>query len=87
VFERADGVAMAKTMLAAHEHALVAVTCAIEVLEARERARGDRRLGQARGQFERVLHGATYDLVVDTGVLSPAECAARVATLLRRAAD
>lgn len=84
VFERAECVATAQAMLARHEHALVAVTCALDVLEARERARGNRRIGQARGQRERVLHDARYDLVVDTSAMSIAECTAAVAALLRR---
>jgi len=84
VFERAECLATAKAMLARHEHALVAVTCAIDVLEARERQRGDRRLGQARGQVDRVLHDVRYDLVVDTSVSSLDECTERVAALLRR---
>ena len=48
----------------------VGVTCPIEVLEARERARGDRVLGRARG-LAGVVHGfLDYDLMVDTGAVS-----------------
>jgi chloramphenicol 3-O phosphotransferase len=61
---------------------LIAVTCPIEALEARERARGNRRLGLARDQHERVLQGAIYDLRLDTARLTPEECVDQIATLL-----
>ena len=48
----------------------VGVTCPLDVLEARERARGDRVLGRARG-LAAVVHGfCDYDLTVDTAALS-----------------
>ena len=63
----------------------VGVTCPIEVLEARERARGDRVLGRARG-LASVVHGfLDYDLVVDTGALPADAAAARVMAALSRA--
>ena len=58
--------------------------CATSLLEARERARGDRPVGQARGQADRVLHGAPYELVVDTTTASPNDAVALIAALLRR---
>lgn len=62
----------------------VGVTCPIEVLEARERARGDRVLGRARG-LAAVVHGfLDYDLVVDTGALSAEAAAAGILAALRR---
>ncbi len=49
----------------------VGVVCPLDVLEARERARGDRALGRARGLME-VVHGfCSYDVTVDTAALSP----------------
>jgi chloramphenicol 3-O phosphotransferase len=52
----------------------VGVTCPIEILEARERERGDRVLGRARG-LAGVVHGfLDYDIMVDTGTLTPAAC-------------
>ena len=54
---------------------LVAVRCPLSVLEARERARKNRTLGQARAQFELVHAHAVYDLEVDTSLMSPKECA------------
>jgi chloramphenicol 3-O phosphotransferase len=53
----------------------VGVVCRPEVLEARERARGDRTLGQAGAQVGPVhAHGA-YDLEVDTAELDPVAAA------------
>ena len=56
----------------------VGVVCPLDVLEERERARGDRTLGQARAQYGPVhAHGA-YDLEVDTSRLDPVACAEHV---------
>lgn len=44
----------------------VGVTAPIEILEQRERARADRKLGSARWQAERVHANVNYDLVIDT---------------------
>jgi chloramphenicol 3-O phosphotransferase len=46
-----------------------------DVLEAREHARGDREIGLARWQYERVHEGITYDLEIDTVAAAPSECA------------
>jgi chloramphenicol 3-O phosphotransferase len=56
----------------------VGVRCPLAVAEAREKARGDRRRGVARWQFERVHALARYDLEVDTAALSAEECAAAI---------
>lgn len=53
----------------------VGLTAPLEVLEARERARGDRHIGLARWQFERVHQGMAYDLTLDTSELTPCEAA------------
>ena len=56
----------------------VGVTCPLDVLEARERARGDRVVGRARGLAE-VVHGfCAYDLTVDTAALPPESCVANI---------
>lgn len=57
----------------------VGVACPLAVLEQRERARGDRTLGQATRQHAVVHRGARYDLVIDTSRMSPAEGAALIA--------
>jgi chloramphenicol 3-O phosphotransferase len=52
----------------------VGVTCPVDMLETRERERGDRVLGRARG-LAGVVHGfRTYDIMVDTGVMATAAC-------------
>lgn len=57
---------------------LVGVRCPLDVLEARERVRRDRTLGQARAQYE-VVHGhGLYDVEVDTSQQSPEACAVAV---------
>jgi chloramphenicol 3-O phosphotransferase len=57
---------------------LIGVQCPLEVLEARERSRKNRTLGQARLQFAVIHKAACYDLMVDTSVLSPMDCARQI---------
>ena len=52
----------------------VGVTCPVDALEKRERARGDRVLGRARGLSEVVHTFCTYDTMVDTGTMTPEVC-------------
>ena len=60
----------------------VGVTCPIDILEARERERGDRVLGRARG-LAGVVHGfLTYDVTVDTGSMTPAVCVSAILAAL-----
>jgi chloramphenicol 3-O phosphotransferase len=54
---------------------VVGVFAPLDVLEARERQRGDRLIGLARWQFDRVHRNVTYDLELDTGRATPEECA------------
>ena len=54
------------------------VHCPLEVLEQRERERGDRTLGQARTYFRKVHAHWIYDLDVDTSRSSPVECALQI---------
>jgi len=62
----------------------VGVTCPIDVLEARERARGDRVRGRARGLAD-VVHGfCRYDVMVDTGAMAPQACVAAILAALSR---
>jgi chloramphenicol 3-O phosphotransferase len=49
----------------------VRVQIALDVLEARELARGDRMPGHARAQYEDSYRYPTYDAEVDTGKLDP----------------
>ncbi len=45
----------------------------LDVLEARERKRGDREIGLARWQIDRVHHDMTYDLGINTTATTPLE--------------
>lgn len=54
---------------------LVGLLAPLDVLEARERACGDREAGLARWQFGRVHRDIAYDWEVDTAAAAPAECA------------
>jgi len=56
----------------------VRVYIALEVLEARELARGDRMPGHARAQYEDSYRYPAYDAEVDTGKLDPESAAAAV---------
>jgi chloramphenicol 3-O phosphotransferase len=53
----------------------VGVHCPLQVLEERERQRGDRLVGLARWQYDKVHAGMTYSVTVDTSEASPEECA------------
>jgi chloramphenicol 3-O phosphotransferase len=52
----------------------VGVRCPLEVLEAREKTRNNRTLGQARAQYPMVHAHGLYDIEVDTSLLSLTEC-------------
>lgn len=52
----------------------------LDTLEQRERDRGDRLIGLARWQWDRVHKGITYDLEIDTSEASAVDCARRIAT-------
>ena len=70
--------------LAAFPVLFVGVRCPLPEVERRERERerGNRALGQARGHFALVhAHGA-YDVEVDTSRADPAACAARIVAAL-----
>ena len=60
----------------------VGVRCAREELERRTRLRGDRDLGVAMAQRERVHAHGRYDLECDTTYASPLECALSIRAFL-----
>jgi chloramphenicol 3-O phosphotransferase len=62
----------------------VRVQIALDVLEARERARRDRMPGHARAQYDHSYRYPTYDAEVDTGTLEPDAAAAVVVAGWRR---
>lgn len=57
---------------------VIGLQCPLAVLEEREQARRDRTLGQAAKQYPVIHRYARYDLMLDTSVLSPAECAVKI---------
>ena len=67
-----------RSLMAGLDVVWVGVHCPTEVIEQRERDRGDRIVGQARGHAHLVHSWTDYDLEVDTSLLSPDECAASV---------
>ncbi|MEQ5788788.1 AAA family ATPase [Erythrobacter sp. NFXS35] len=62
--------------------AFVGVHCSLEELERREIIRGDRVIGQARGQFDIVHLRMQYDIVVNSTNKTPAMLAREIAGLL-----
>ena len=64
-----------EALLSGFETFFVGVFAPLDVLEARERERGDRLIGLARWQYDRVHRGKKYDLEIDSGSLGPLECA------------
>lgn len=65
-----------------HDTLVVGLDCPAEVLEERERRRGDRKIGMARAQCERIHRWLSYDLRVDTSVVDPGEAARRIVAAL-----
>ncbi len=61
----------------------VGVVCPIEVLEAREGARGDRIIGRARGLVDVVHRFMDYDVTVNTGTADVDACVEEVLASLR----
>ena len=69
-----------RAILAHAELRFVGLFAPLDVLEAREHARGDRELGLARWQFDRVHRGQAYDLEIETSATTPVENAHRICT-------
>jgi chloramphenicol 3-O phosphotransferase len=63
----------------------VGVFCPLDILEARERARGDRVIGRARGLADVVHSFCDYDVVVDTGRTQLNDCVAEIMARLTHA--
>ena len=78
LFGEAGGVADYRRRLAAHDLMVVEVKAPLDVLEAREAARGDRLIGLALWQYGLVHAGIVYDFEVDTATASPEHCARRI---------
>jgi len=67
-----------RELLKAFDLRMVGLFAPLDVLEARERARGDREIGLARWQYDRVHRGMLYDLKLDTLVTPPQMCAEQI---------
>jgi chloramphenicol 3-O phosphotransferase len=63
---------------------LVGIFAPLQVLEERERIRGDRLKGEARAQVDVIHAGIDYDLTLDTASQSPEECARAILKALAR---
>lgn len=78
-----DEAEMLLGVIAGHRALLVALDCPLEVLEERERARGDRRHGLAAVQCDRVHRWLAYDLRIDTSRVTPEDAARRIVEAMR----
>jgi chloramphenicol 3-O phosphotransferase len=67
-----------RALLSPFDVRFVGLFAPLDVLEARERARGDREIGLARWQYDRVHRGITYDLEIDTSLATPSESACMI---------
>ena len=61
----------------------VAIHAPLNILEMRERQRGDRLIGLSRWQFPRVHHGIKYDFEIDTTNKAPEDVARESASALK----
>ena len=84
IIVRSEWVADYRALLAAQEVLWVGVRCPLDVLEARERERAGRGAGYAREHFDLVHVHCRYEIEVDSGALSPYQCAKRIVDYLDR---
>ncbi len=62
-----------RALLEGYRLRFVRLNAPLEVFEERERRRGDREIGLARGQYDIIRLGHGYDLEVDTSVNTPCQ--------------
>ena len=62
-----------RELLPAHDLRIVGLLAPLDVLERRERERGDREIGLARWQFDRVHRDVVYDLEIDATAATPTQ--------------
>jgi chloramphenicol 3-O phosphotransferase len=72
-----------RSLLSRFDVRWVGLFASLDVLEARERERGDRHIGLARWQYGRVHSGMTYDLEIDTAATTPMENARKIRDAFR----
>jgi len=70
-----DELADYRRLLKDFDLSVVGVFASLDVLEAREKERGDRMIGLARGQFDLAHKGKDYDFTVDTSNATAMDCA------------
>lgn len=75
---------MLRAAVQTHRVLLVGIDCPVEVLVERERTRGDRRIGMAAAQCERVHRWLDYDLRIDSSGVSAEDAARRIVAALER---
>lgn len=61
----------------------IAIKPPVEVVEMRERARGDRQIGLARGLYEVTYSNKIYDLEIDSSKMSPEDAANLILTFIK----
>jgi chloramphenicol 3-O phosphotransferase len=64
-----------RVLLEGYDVRFVRLNAPLDVLEERERLRGDRDIGLARGQYDIISRGDGYDLEVDTSINTPVQTA------------
>jgi chloramphenicol 3-O phosphotransferase len=72
-----------RALLSPFDVRFVGLFAPLDVLEARESERGDREIGLARWQYDRVHRGITYDLKIDTTRATPLESALMIRDAFR----
>lgn len=82
-FDACDLLRQRATILRPFDVLFVKVFCPLDELERREAARGDRTIGLARSQYDKVHKYATYDVEVDTSTNAPEDGAAQVLQALQ----
>lgn len=65
----------------------IGVICSKEELTRREQIRGDRKIGLANSQFDKVYCFNEYDLEVNTEELNPTECAEKILSFIKSDKD
>lgn len=70
-----------------HPTLFVGVLCSREELTRREQIRGNRTIGLAHSQFDKVYSFDEYDLEVNTEELSPTECADKILGFIKSEQD
>lgn len=79
IVERPDWLSDLVRLLSPFKVHYVGVMCPMEEMERRERARGDRRIGEGRSHIEDGIHTwSGYDTVIDTAGFTPEENARKV---------